>query len=187
MERVAVWVQAHPWKALAGLAAVLSLFFLITVLLPRASSAYGRYRIWQQQQAKIASVANWEAEYLHLSTKKRHLQQRFATLYVSLPKSNHMSIILQALQQSADAAQVDLYDVRPAERVAVTHYDELPFQVELRGAFHALGAFTSRVEQSPYVIKVQRLQFQRAASSSETLVAELSLRVIILKEQGGGL
>ena len=186
MERLTAWVEAYRWKALAGLAAVLSLFVFVTSLIPHASSAYGRYRTWRQQQAKLASVANWEAQYLQLSTKKRLLQQRFATLYVSLPRSDHMSIILQVLQESADTAQVDLKHVRPTERISFAHHDALPFQVELAGAFHALGTFTSRIEQSPYVIKVEQLRFQRAASSPETLMAELVLSVIILKEQGAG-
>ena len=76
MERFAAWVQVHRWRALAGLVAVLSFFVFMTACIPRVSSAYGRYRTWRQQQAKVASAADWEAQHLHLSTKKQRLQQR---------------------------------------------------------------------------------------------------------------
>ncbi len=186
MERLSAWLQMHRWMAAAGFVAVLSVYILFAELIPRAATAYGLHRTWQQQQARIASVANWEVEQIQLSARKRLLQQRFATLYVSLPRSDHMSIILEVLQESADAEQVDPRQVRPTERVSFASYDELPFQVELHGTFHAIGAFINRMEQSPYVIKVKQLEMERSSTSPKTLVAELLLSVIILKEQGTG-
>ena len=171
---------------MAGGVAVLSLYLLFAELIPQAATTYGLHRVWRQQQARIVSVANWEVEQVQLSAKKRLLQQRFATLYVSLPRSDHMSIILEVLQESADAEQVNSRQVRPTERTAFASYDELPFQVELHGTFHALGAFINRIEQSPYVIKVKRMAFERSSPSSEMLVADLLLSVIILKERGTG-
>ena len=95
-----------------------------------------------------------------------------------------MSIILEVLQESADAEQVDSRQVRPTERTSFASYDELPFQVELQGTFHALVAFINRIEQSPYVIKVKQLEFGRSSAASEIVVADVLLSVIILKEQG---
>jgi type IV pilus assembly protein PilO len=172
--------------ALAGFVAALSLYVFLGEFLPRTAAAIERYRTWRQQEARIASVTNWEAEQLRLTTRKRLLQQRFAALYVSLPRSDHMSIILQVLQQSAEAEAVHLKEVRPAERATFANYDEVPFEVKLRGTFHGVGAFVGRIEQSPYVIKVKRLQYQRASPVSAELVADLVLSVIVLKEQGGG-
>ena len=186
MERLSIGLQMHRWKALAGFVAVLSLYVLVGELAPRASSAYGLYRTWKQHEARIASVTNWGVEQVQLNARKRLLQQRFAALYVSLPRSDHMSIILEVLQESADAEQVDPRQVRPTERVSFASYDELPFQVELHGTFHAIGAFINRMEQSPYVIKVKQLEMERSSTSPKTLVAELLLSVIILKEQGTG-
>ena len=186
MERLSVWLQMHRWMAAAGFVAVLSLYVLFAELIPRIATAYGLHHTWRQQQARIASVANWEIEQIQLSAKKRLLQKRFVALYVSLPRSDHMSIILQVLQESADAAEVDFKHLRPAARTSFASYDELPFEVEIQGRFHAMGAYINRIEQSPYVIKVKQLQFKRPSLSSETLVAELLLSVIILKERGTG-
>ena len=171
---------------MAGFVAVLSLYVLVGELVPRVSSAYTLYRTWQQNEARIASVINWEVEQVQLGARKRLLQQRFAALYVSLPRSDHMSIILQVLQESADTAAVHVSEVRPAERMSFANYDEVPFEVILGGTFHEVGTFVSRIEQSPYVIKVKQLGLRRTSPSSAELVAELVLSVIILKEQRAG-
>ena len=186
MERLSLWVQMHRWMALAGFVAVLSLYVLLGELVPRAASAFEGYRTWRGQEARIASVTNWEAEQLQLAARKRLLQKRFAALYVSLPRSDHMSIILQVLQESADAEAVHLNEVRPTQRATFANYDEVPFEVKLRGTFHEVGAFIGRIEQSSYVIKVKQLQYQRASPSSNELIAALVLSVIVLKEQGKG-
>ena len=186
MERLFVWVQMHRWMALASFVAVLSLYVLVGELIPRTASAFERYSTWRQQEARIASVTNWEADQLQLAARKRLLQRRFAALYVSLPRSDHMSIILQVLQESAEAEAVNLQEVRPAERATFANYDEVPFEVKLRGTFHQVGAFVGRMEQSSYVIKVKRLQYQRASPASTELLAELVLSVIVLKEQRKG-
>lgn len=186
MERLSIWLQGHRWMALAICVVALSFYVLLGELTPRLGAAYTLYQTWQLQEARIASVANWEVDQLRLAAKKRLLQKRFATLYVSLPKSDHMSIILQVLQESIDAQQIDLKEIRPTERTSFANYDELPFQVELRGTFHQIGAFVGRIEQSPYVIKVKQFELKRAAATSETLTAQLMLSVIILKEQGAG-
>ena len=185
MDRLSVWLQMHRWMALAAAMAVLSLYVLLGELVPQVSNTYGLYRTWRHEQAQIASVANWEVEQIQLSAEKRLLQHRFAALYVSLPRSDHMSILLQVLQESADAEQIDLEQIRPAERTSFAGYDELPFQVELQGGFHAVAAFINRIEQSSYVIKVKGLQVRRASAKSAMLVADLALSVIVLKEQRG--
>ena len=97
-----------------------------------------------------------------------------------------MSIILQVLQESADSAAVHVREVRPAARTSFTNYDEVPFEVILGGTFHEAGTFISRIEQSPYVIKVKQLALRRTTPASADLVAELVLSVIILKEQRAG-
>ena len=186
MERLSLWIQMHRWMALAGFAAVLSLYVLFGEVVPRITSAYGLYRTWKQHEVRIASVTNGEVEQAQLSARKRLLQQRFAALYVSLPRSDHMSIILQVLQESADSAAVHVKEVRPTERTSFANYEEAPFEVILGGTFHEVGTFISRIEQSPYVIKVKQFEFRRRSPASVELVAELVLSVIILKKQRAG-
>ncbi len=165
--------------------ACLSLYVILGELVPRAVSAYEIYGVWQQQETRIASVANWEVDQRQLAARKRLLQKRFAALYISLPRSDHMSIIVQVLQESADAHGVEVKTIRPTARASFATYETLPFQVVLEGSFHQLGAFIGRIEQSPYVIKVRHLQFKRASPTSGGLVADLLLSVIILKGQEG--
>ncbi|MDX1545802.1 MAG: type 4a pilus biogenesis protein PilO [Rhodothermales bacterium] len=178
------WFAHHRWRGLAAGVALLCVYGVLGELAPRAGAAYAAYGAWQRQEATIASMARWDEERQALSHRKRRLQQRFAALYVSLPRSDQMSTLLQVLQESASAAGVDVRHVRPAEHARFATYDELPFAVEVTGDFHALGAFINRIEQSPYVIKLKGFEIRRPAVAAR-LHATLSLSVIALHEQRG--
>lgn len=161
----------------------LSVYLLLADVGPRFAAAYTLFDVWQQQQATIASVEDWTMRQEQLDTRKRLLRQRFTDLYVNLPRSDQMSRLFQVLQESAGAVPVILQEVRPVERMTFAGYDELPFQLVLRGTFHEVGQFINQVEQSPYIMKVKQLRLQRTTTAAVTLRAEMLLSVIVLKEQ----
>lgn len=176
-------LQVHRWGALALLAGLLAVGVVCTEVVPRAAGLVGQWRHWRVQQRKVASAAQWEVEKTHLQVRRLYLQQYFEDLYVSLPKSDQMSVILQVLQERAGEREVMLRQVRPAARVAHAGYDELPFWVELQGSFHGIGAFIDRIERSQYLIKVTDLEIRGEPVPHGDLQAAVSLRVIILKEK----
>ena len=168
---------------LAGGMALLGAYLLVADLAPRAASAYALFGMWRQQQARIASVADGAGKQAHLEARRQWLEERLAGLYVSLPRSDQISSLVQVFQESAELVGVGLQEIRPTERTAFAGYDALPFQVVLQGTFHEIALFIHRIEQSSYIIKVRQVQLQRAAISSNRLRADVSLDVIVLKEQ----
>ena len=184
MDRLHEWLHYHRWMALTAGVVLLCVYVCVGELIPRSMNTYNLFRQWQGQQDKIAAVEDWDTEQLALNLRKRQLQRRFAALYVSLPKSDHMSTILQVLQESADSSNVVIGQVRPTERVPFGTYDELPFEVEVAGPFHDVGRFINRIEQSAYVMKVKGLMLQRPSVASSRLHMTLRLSVIIFHEQG---
>ena len=182
---VYTWLQTHRWLALAGGMALLGVYLLVVDLTPRIASTYALFEAWRQHQVRIASVTDGTVKQAHLEARRQQLQERLADLYVSLPRSDQLSTLIQVLQESADAVGVGLQEIRPTERTAFAGYDALPFQVVLQGSFHEIALFIHRIEQSSYVIKVRQVQFQRASISSNQLRADVSLNVIVLKEQQG--
>lgn len=183
MERLLPWLSLHCWMALAGVMLLLAAYLLITDLAPRAASAYAIVNAWKQHEARIASVQAGAAEKTHLDMRRLTLQERLSALYVSLPRSDQISALVQVLQDNAEAAAVGMQEIRPAARSAFDGYDALPFQVVVLGSFHQVSLFISRIEQSAYIIKVSRIHLERAGAQSDVLRAELSLSVIVLNEQ----
>src|SRR5690606_26892489 len=135
------------------------------------------------QRAKVASAVTWEVEQTSLEARRLYLEQYFASLYVSLPKSDQMSVILQALPRYASAGEVRLEQVGQEERVAHETFDELPVSVALQGTFHGIGAFVDQVERSRYLMKVAGVDVEADPRPYPVLHARLQLRVIILKEK----
>ena len=180
---VYTWIQAHRWMALTGGVALLSVYLLVADLAPRAASTYALLEAWRQQQVHIASVTDGAVRQTHLEAQQHLLQERLADLYVSLPRSDQISTLIQVFQESAEFVGVGLQEIRPTERTAFAGYDALPFQVVLWGSFHEIALFIHRIEQASYIIKVRQVQLQRTSISSNQLRADVSLDVIVLKEQ----
>ena len=183
MIRVRTWLQERRWLALAGCVAGLVVYVLLADFVPRAAKVYAVFDTWQEQQARILSLADATLQQEHLEARRRTLQGRFDRLYVNLPRSDQISVLVQVLQQSAEAVEVGLQQIRPAERKTFAGHDALPFQVVLLGSFHEIGRFINRVEQSAYVIKVEHVRLTRMRPPSKALQAEVRLNVIVLKEQ----
>lgn len=185
MENLSHWYTQHRWLALTSVLVGLVIYGLLTEGVPRSRALYGLFQEMQTQRERIASVDTWQAEKLQIQQRRTFLEKRFADLYVNLPKSDQMSIILQVLHQSAQEAGITLQHVRPAERIAYASYDELPFEVDCEGSFHGIGLFANTIEQSRYLMKVHRLRLTRDLEEVDLLEGSLTLSVIILKEQTG--
>ena len=183
MEHLLPWLSLHRWMALAGGMLLLSLYLLAADLVPRAASAYALFNTWSQQADRIASAKEGAAEEVLLGARRLELQEQLSDLYVSLPRSDQISTLVQVLQENAEATKVGMQEIRPSERSAFDGYDALPFQVVILGPFHRVSLFISRIEQSAYIIKVNRIHIERVGAQSDMLRADLALSVIVLNEQ----
>ena len=177
------WLNARGWKAVTTGASILTVLLLYNIVLPRIIEARIIWRNWQDQKERVVLAVTWEIEKTNLATRQLMLEQYFENLYISLPKSDQMSVILQLLQRRAEELEVRLNHVRPGERKTHVNYDELPLQVELQGSFHGIGAFINQVEQSQYLMKLTELELVGTPAPYSNILAELSLSVIILKEK----
>lgn len=182
MDTLFAWMRLHRWHVLTVFVLSAGGLLLVSDVIPRYVSAYELARDWQRQRAKLAEVAAWQTQKADIEAERDHLEARFNGLYVSLPRSDQMSAILQRWQQSADETGVVLRQVRPAERVSHPGYHELPFRIELNGPFHGIGRFVDALERSRYVMKVSSLALEREKETVDLLLAELSLSVIVFKE-----
>lgn len=185
MDALAHWYTQHRWLALTGLVVTLTAYGLLLEGIPRSQALYQLFQDLRTQRERVASVDTWQAEQFQIKQRRSFLETRFADLYVSLPKSDQMSIILQVLHQSALEAGITLQQVRPDDRIAYANYDELPFEVDCEGSFHGIGAFANAIEQSRYLMKVRQLRITRTPTEVDLLEGSLTLSVIILKDQNG--
>lgn len=184
METLLQWLDEHRWRAAAIGGLLLGLYVVVVFLMPRLQALVHNYRGWQADEGTLSAVATWPQERMRVQAQRRHLEARFAQLYVSLPRSDQMSTILEVLQTHALETTVSIKQVRPGDRLAHANYDDVPFELELQGSFHALSRFVHRIEQSQYLMKVMALTIDpaKAPTPDAPLLGTLSLQVSILKE-----
>ncbi|MEM9664652.1 MAG: type 4a pilus biogenesis protein PilO [Bacteroidota bacterium] len=182
MNTVRHWYEQRRWQVLSGLFAGLIGVATLLEVQPRLASTYALYQDWSTAEAKLASVESWEAQQAELEGQYEQLKERFANLYIDLPNSDQMSVILGLLQEASQAENVRLKQVRPETRVLHDTHDQIPLAVSVQGAFGSISAFLNRIERSHYLVKVVALRFEQATPEGTVLDAEIDLSVIILKE-----
>ncbi len=182
-DALAYWFSEHRWMALTAVVGMLSVMAFTYEVVPRWQALLLQQSRLQDAEGRIDDVETWDTEKVRIGLQRRVLRARYEQLYVSLPPSDQMSIILSELQQVADSVRVRLTHIRPADRLRNTRYDELPLEVELQGDYQGLLAFARQIEQSAYLIKIERLSLLAPEIIPGPLHAEIGLRVIILKEE----
>ena len=118
VETLSHWFTSHRWMALTALVLVLAGLVLSSEIMPRWQALWVQYTRWQEAEHRIADVETWDTEKVRIGHHKRMLRVRYEALYVSLPQSDQMSVILSELQQVADSVGVRLTHIRPARASA---------------------------------------------------------------------
>lgn len=116
------------------------------------------------------------SDYLATSLEQqiKTLNNRLFGRGLDLPPSQMVSHIIGQLDRLSDRHGVQLIAVKPGERSEVLSFAEVPFDVEVSGAYFDLFAWleAAEVELRPMVVK----QFQLSPGPEEVL--QMSLRVV---------
>ncbi len=176
-------LRRHPWALVTAAGGSLAAWLFVADVVPRLAEAVQVWTEWREDRARLTGVAAWEVEETNIRARRLYLQQHFESLYVSLPHSEQISVILQALQRYAGEFEVRLEQVRQGERVGHPTFDELPVDVELLGTFHGIGAFVDQIERSQYLMKVSAIEVEAVPEPRPVLSARIRLLVIILRER----
>jgi len=99
-------------------------------------------------EKKQARAVNLEAYKRQMST----IQASFKTLLQQLPKSDQMASLVDEFSYAATGAGCELDDVKFMPEKESEFYSEKPMQITVRGGYHQLADFVSRVSRSPRIV-----------------------------------
>jgi type IV pilus assembly protein PilO len=191
-------------KLIVVLLALVSLSYVYfgTMLLPFC------YRV---QKAKIAAL---EADYTKLSAeveKARQIVGNLAKLEAEyerlhlqwesaqelLPPEQEMPDLLRKVTTAGNKAGIEFMLFQPKPPVAKELFKEHPVSVRVRGGYHELGMFLSRLANLSRIVNVTDLKISTAAASpkdgkksrvanlNETIIADFTLSAYTLVEGAG--
>jgi type IV pilus assembly protein PilO len=100
---------------------------------------------FEQKQGK---AVNLDAYTRQMST----IKESFKTLLQQLPKSDELPALVDEFSYAATGAGCELEDVKFLDEKDSEFYAEKPMQLTVRGGYHQLADFISRVSRSPRIV-----------------------------------
>ncbi|TQV74626.1 pilus assembly protein PilO [Aliikangiella marina] len=99
-------------------------------------------------ETKQSKAVNLDAYKRQMKT----IQDSFTTLLQQLPKSDELPALVDEFSYAATGAGCELEDVSFLDEQDSEFYSEKPMKLTVRGGYHQLADFISRVSRSPRIV-----------------------------------
>jgi type IV pilus assembly protein PilO len=116
----------------------------------------------QQQQA----LASYFADRDELALR----EQRARDLNKVLPPDAEEDAFLSSVQQSANAAGIDLKGYAPQDEVPKDFYAKVPMRIEMSGRFHQIAKFAYELGKSDRIINVENIELTEPTVVGDEIV-----------------
>lgn len=180
MEVVKQWIIIHTWRYIAGIWVCLSVVLICFFIGGRLCQLVNSFYKWKANMTSIAEMENWESKNDQLSARTKKLEGQLNNLYISIPKNDQISIILDCLQKSSEGIALSLSQIKTESPLPFNTHQDQPLHVEAKGTFHAVATYIDRLEKSPFLIKTESLRIFRDGTLHEDLKAVFSLQAIVV-------
>lgn len=114
-----------------------------------------------QERQFLQKRDTYEADVRRLAQLREH----FASQSRILPPETEMSSFLDALNNHAELAGLQIDLVRPLEEEGVGFYAKIPVELNVRGRYHDLAKFFYNVGQLERVINIENINLTQAAAA----------------------
>lgn len=175
------YLENNKWKVASVGIVILACFLVWGYIIPELQQAVQLYSNLQEKKAEVASVQNWQHRLKRLNNQQKKLENYLSKIFLNLPENDQMSTIVDQVFKEAKSGDVRILQMRPTDRIHHKGYLEIPISMRVQGSFHDIGRFINNVERSKYLMKVERVKIMVKDSSTSPLIAQLVLKVIILK------
>ena len=137
----------------------------------------------EKARKTVGKLAELEARYEKLHDQWLHAQEL-------LPAEQEMPELLRRVTTAGNKAGVDFTLFKPMAVVPKEVYKEHPVQVQVKGGYHNLGLFLSRLANMPRIINVEQMKIETVDKRSGkkdgdvgyTVIADFTIKAYTLME-----
>lgn len=127
-----------------------------------------------------------------LETEYNRLHQKWVAALKLLPEEDEIAGLLRKITRAGNQAGVSFVLFEPGAKVQKEFYAENPINIKIKGEYHQVGIFLSKVANLDRIVNVSNLQIASLESSndrgklakSQTIEAEMTMTAYILIEGG---
>ena len=136
------------------------ILFILTVVLSLLF-ALGAYKS-QKKKVRMLEKKIKEEKALNKMVEDIKLQEKQFTKYSAEFAEKDAALIVEEISEFARASGVKISSLAPQKRIDSGILRILPFDLEVKGLYHQLGDFLSRIESSTIMLHVVRVNLSRA-------------------------
>lgn len=119
--------------------------------------------LMQDYESKAFQAAN-------LSRYKKQMEEMettFGALLRQLPSDTEVPGLLEDISHTGLSAGLEFKSIQLGAETAREFYIELPISIEVRGGYHALGAFVSGVSALPRIVTLHDFKIESGQSTND--------------------
>lgn len=170
--KVLIWIAGF---AVAG-------FLVFHLMLSESLDNFDRVKskegeLMKTYESKAFQAANLEA----YKEQMTEMEATFGVLLKQLPKDAEVPGLLEDISHTGLSAGLTFNSIALAPESSKEFYIELPIDIEVKGGFHALGAFVSGVSALPRIVTLHDYEITPVQSSQE-LVMKVRAKTYRYKE-----
>ena len=114
---------------------------------------------FSQVEKKLASTKRRAQELPKLQAEMQYLKREVSQLEKFLPEDKEIPGLIRIITKKAQGYQLQLASLNPRPIVAMQHYNEVPFQISLRGRYHSLARFFTDIGQTSRLLSVRDVSY----------------------------
>ncbi|NWN81611.1 MAG: type 4a pilus biogenesis protein PilO [Halomonas sp.] len=138
-------------------------------------------RLILDYRSKTAQAASLEAMREQMSV----LDASMETLREMLPTGSEVPSLLDSISEAAIDHQLAIDFLRLRSQVEKDHYTERPFDIQVRGDYHRIGAFLADVASMPRIVTLHDLTLT-PEENGQRLRLSMQARTYSYRQQGRG-
>jgi len=149
-------IGSWPFAARIGLIVVVSVLVLLAGVWLDSKKQYEKLKQVQRQEADLRiTFEQKQKEAASLPAYEKQLteiKRSFVDLLMRLPSKSEIDAIVDEVSKEALMSGLKIVQVKPQPEIAKEFYVDTPIAFQMRGDYHQLGEFVSRVSNMERII-----------------------------------
>ena len=181
-ENIGSWpmpVKILIWVIACGVAGFLVFHLMLSDALANLDRVKSQEtELMKTYESKAFQAANLDA----YKEQMKEMEATFGVLLKQLPKDAEVPGLLEDISHTGLAAGLTFNSIALAPEESKEFYIELPIDIEVRGGFHAFGAFVSGVSALPRIVTLHDYEIAPPSVDSQELVMKVRAKTYRYKE-----
>lgn len=153
---------------------------LLYVIWPVAGKTVQAIGAFLEMRAKEKDAVAWVKKKDHLIALNTSYKEEVRNIKLGISKERRLSALFGLLNTAASQAGLKFETVKPGTEEETARHVRVPFELSIKGRYHAIGLFLNHLEKSGCILQVERvaLNAPRLDQKEITVTMELSFFVI---------